>query len=274
MWKGIAWLMLLYGLLVSAAAIDAAEKQQGMGEMFASWQQNYAALKEHMEQDGIQPPHVARFDGHDPLAAVSSHATVAINDDGVQAWLDWTPDRQTAKLDLLGLLVSPGPPEANGLALRLRANYEGQVIIGVMEADGSSYMVFPERLELDWTQYEMPLDALVLSDDSEDENGQLDVDQVDTVLIGYLEVSARGEVDAEQRVISIDDVFFREFHDNPLFPDFQRGPGPDGMGGPGGPPPGAGMEGERPRDRMRERIKDRLEGGEASDMKPSGDADG
>ncbi|MEZ5339360.1 MAG: hypothetical protein R3F46_14005 [bacterium] len=29
MWKGLAWLMLLYGLLATAAAVDAGDKQKG-----------------------------------------------------------------------------------------------------------------------------------------------------------------------------------------------------------------------------------------------------
>ena len=251
MWKGLAWLMLLYGLLATAAAVDAGDRQRGLQEMFTSWQQANQALRERTESAGINPAPVLRFDGHDPLVAVSGAAEAVVVDDGENAWLEWTPDRNQARLDLLGLLIAAGRPGDNGLALRLNANYKGQVIIGVMESDGSSYMVFPERLPGDWTSYEFPLDTMELGDDSEDENGRLDPEQVDMVLIGYLDVQDGGQGEAESRVISVDDVMLGSFRDNPLFPDFRPGAGgPDGPAGPGGP------EGRRPRDVLRERISE------------------
>ncbi|MCB1218031.1 hypothetical protein KDL44_11600 [bacterium] len=274
MWKGLAWLMLLYGLLATAAAVDAGDKQKGLNEMLGSWTTSFAELKERMAADGIEAPPMQRFEGHDPLAAASSGASLEISEDGNESWLDWTPARGRAQLDLLGLMLRPGPPDANGLALELRGSYTGQVVIGVLERDGSNYTVFPERLETDWTGYEIPLDVLTLGDDSEDENERLDVEQIEAVIIGYIDLPERGKEEGP-RVISIDNLNFRRFRDNPLFPDFERGPalgeggagpggGPgmrDGAGGPGmgegeGPLPG---EGQRPRDRLREKLKQRRE---------------
>ncbi|MCB1188689.1 hypothetical protein KDL29_16130 [bacterium] len=273
MWKGIAWLMLLYGLLVTAAVVDAGDKKQGLAQMFSSWQQNYAALKERMQADGIEAPPVARFDGHDPLVAISGKATTELMDDGQEGWLEWTPDRETAPIDLLGLMLRPGPPDANALAMDMRASYDGQVVVGVMERDGSSYTVFPERLEREWTHYEFPLVLMTLSDDSEDENGQLDVDQLESVLIGYLDTKQGTTAEDGPRVIEIDEVHFQRVSDNPMFPDFRPGMGEGGPGGgpgrrngeegPGmgqgdGPPPGQGRQ--RPRERLRDRIDQRQEG--------------
>jgi hypothetical protein len=261
MWKGLSWLMLLYGLLVTAAAMDVGDKQKGMAAMFGSWMQNYTEMKERAAADGIAPPHIARFDGVQPWAAVSEGASLELQDDGSNAWLDWTPRRGSSPIDLLGILLSPGPPDANGLALRIRANYDGQIVVGVMEEDGSSYNIFPEPLELQWTQYEFPLDGLTLSDDSEDENGQLDVEQVDTVLLAYLDMQDGVVRDAETRVISVDDVHFRLIRDNPLFPDFD-GPGGGAGNGMDDPPPDGQMPRERMKGRLKERIKDRMDGGE------------
>ena len=257
MWKGIAWLMLLYGLLATAVVVDSGDRQKGMQAMFGSWQQNYAALRQRCEAEGILPPHVANFERFEPLVALSGKASMDIADDGQNAWLDWTPDRASAPLDLLGIMLEPGPPDANALSFRMRANYDGQVIVGVMERDGSSYTVFPESLEADWTHYEFALDSLNLSEDSEDENGHVDVEQLDTVLVGYLNTKAGTPRDAENRVISIDDVLFKHIGDNPLFPDFEPGPGmgrpPDGAEGPMRP-------GERMRGRIRDKIDERRNG--------------
>lgn len=259
MWKSIAWLMLVYGLFATAVAVDAGDKQRGMGAMYTGWQRNYEALKQRMERNGIQPPPVARFTGHDPLAACSANAMLEAQSDGNMAWLDWNPDRSTAKLDLLAIMLSPGPPEANALQLRMRANYEGQLVIGVMEEDGSSYVVFPERIGTDWTDYQIPLGVLTLSEESEDENGQLDMDQIESVLLGYLELPAAGPQDPEVRVISIAEVLFRPVHDNPLFPDFR--PGQRRQDGPSPGRPGM----QRPRGEMRERMKERIEGSQTGE---------
>lgn len=261
MWKGLSCLMLIYGLLVTAAAMDVGDKQKGMAAMFGSWQRNYTQMKEQAAAEGIAPPHIARFEEMEPWAAISDGASLELMDDGANAWLDWTPNRATSPIDLLGILLSPGPQDANGLALRLRANYDGQIVVGVMERDGSSYNIFPEPLELQWTQYEFPLDGLTLSDDSEDENGQLDVEQVDTVLLAYLDMQDGVVQDAPTRVISIDDVHFRRILDNPLFPDFDGPGGPDRRGGPDGEMRESEAGRMRPGERIREKIRDRMDEG-------------
>ncbi|MEZ5339359.1 MAG: hypothetical protein R3F46_14000 [bacterium] len=71
-----------------------------------------------------------------------------IQEDGDESWLDWTPARGRAQLDPLGLMLRPGPPDANGLALETARSYNGQVGGDRGRAGAGwqqSYTVFPER---------------------------------------------------------------------------------------------------------------------------------
>ncbi len=72
-----------------------------------------------------------------------------------------------------------------GRALRARfqADRSTLVVVGLVEADGSTYQSAIEAESGEWQEAEAPFDRLTLSGESSDENGRLDLDQVRMLFI-------------------------------------------------------------------------------------------
>lgn len=72
----------------------------------------------------------------------------------------------------------------NGITVRLRTDTTTIIVLGLAEADGSVYMYTIQMPTAEWYTANIPYPTFTLSDDSKDENGFLDLDQVVTIIIG------------------------------------------------------------------------------------------
>ncbi len=113
---------------------------------------------------------------------------------------------------LLGLMSNPGPaPLEETTRLRLSVMTEKKItlLIGLKEDDESEYNVMvPVEPADDFTVVEFALADFALSDDSGDENGQLDIEQVSEFSIA--DVSFMAGEPAGYNTLWIDDILFIE----------------------------------------------------------------
>ena len=120
-------------------------------------------------------------------------------------------------------------PAARSIRFSLKTMEPTNMEYGVIEADGSTYQGLCYVPGGAWQQIALDLSELVLAQDSEDENGQLDVDQINEVFVGDL-ANLPGEVGEAlgqkmgQQTLWLDDV--------KLSPDIA--PSRAGAAGPGG----------------------------------------
>jgi hypothetical protein len=84
-------------------------------------------------------------------------------------------------------------PGAQSVRFSLKTMEPTNVVYGVQEADGSTYQSFCHVPGAAWQHIALNLGDLILAQDSNDENGQLDVDQINAVLVGDL-ANLPGEV--------------------------------------------------------------------------------
>jgi hypothetical protein len=113
---------------------------------------------------------------------------------------------------ILGILTAPTGPDLTGLTcLRvwLMSEVEATVIISMKERDGSEYTQFIELAAGDELQpYEFDLASFTLSDDSQDENGRLDLTQVKELSIA--DVSVLSGKTVPTNTLWLDDLTFIE----------------------------------------------------------------
>lgn len=101
-----------------------------------------------------------------------------VNEAGRRALqLDWVPEtgESWALVGVKGLTVQGRP---RSLAFSFRAEGITPVMFSVSEADGSTYQGYCYTPGGRWHDLLVDLDELMLADDSEDENGRLNVDQI------------------------------------------------------------------------------------------------
>lgn len=86
------------------------------------------------------------------------------------------------------LTVAPVSLHSRARSLRLSVKLEGRspVMYGVREADGSSYQGYLYSPGGVWHDLAVDLDELMLAEGSEDENGRLDVHQIDAISVADL----------------------------------------------------------------------------------------
>ncbi|HSV73712.1 MAG TPA: LamG-like jellyroll fold domain-containing protein [Chthonomonadales bacterium] len=82
-----------------------------------------------------------------------------------------------------GVARTVGGAGGAGVRTWLRASHAATLVLGLIERDGSAYMLPVPLLPLTWKRVEAPYSAFRLSDDSRDENGGLDPDQVGRLVI-------------------------------------------------------------------------------------------
>lgn len=70
-----------------------------------------------------------------------------------------------------------------GIRLRAKTDTPTTLVVGCIERDGSSYMRTLQTRAGEWVRFEAAFNTLTLSDDSRDENGALDLEQVANVVI-------------------------------------------------------------------------------------------
>ena len=106
-----------------------------------------------------------------------------VNERGRRALqLDWVPKTGEgwALVGVKGLTVERRP---RSLAFSFMAEGITPVMFGVSEADGSTYQGYCYTPGGRWHDLLVDLDELMLADDSEDENGRLNVDQIAELII-------------------------------------------------------------------------------------------
>jgi hypothetical protein len=177
-YKWLAVAALIYGL-IAAAAIVAPRTMLTVAAL------DLAALGQDWRESG---PPIPFYDfeapGPLPLTRPEGSAEVVPVGGGNHV-LRWEPPADVP-LAFLGLPLSAPEPTTEALAVRLRSEPPAQLIVGLREEDGSAYIT-----ELpagpDWQTHLIPLADMQPAPRTQDENGQLDVDQVTAVFI------ARGE---------------------------------------------------------------------------------
>lgn len=95
--------------------------------------------------------------------------------------LAWTALEGRLALLELGPVALDGRPRSLSLSIRLSS--PSPVMYGVREADGSEYQGYMYSPGGIWHDLAVDLDELMLSEVAEDENGRLDVNQVDAIVV-------------------------------------------------------------------------------------------
>lgn len=94
------------------------------------------------------------------------------------------------------------------LDLFLKTSHDGTWVVSLEEKDGSRYQKMVELKSADgWKSFSFPLSEFTLADDSQDDNGKLDPDQIKQIGIADLS-SLLGGGEAEEVRLSVDQVQF------------------------------------------------------------------
>jgi hypothetical protein len=84
---------------------------------------------------------------------------------------------------LPGLVHPVGGLAGRGVRVWLKTDTAATLVLGLIERDGSAYMHVVQTLPGEWLRVEAPFTSFHLSEDSKDENGRLDLEQVGTLVI-------------------------------------------------------------------------------------------
>jgi len=97
--------------------------------------------------------------------------------------------------------------KATTLDLALKCSHDGTFFVAIEEKDGSRYNMKVDLLLGDWKSFSWPLSAFTLADDSQDENGKLDPDQIKQITVVDA-TQLLGSNEADQVHLWIDQVLF------------------------------------------------------------------
>ena len=142
-------------------------------------------------------------------------AAVAVDADaspgGGRQSLKMTYTRKAAKIQgLLRNLEKVDVKKATGLELALKTSQDGTFMVSVQEKDGSRYQKMVELKAADgWKKFSWAFKDLALADDSQDENGKLDADQIKEISLADITPVLPGcaGIGAEA-VLRVDEVRF------------------------------------------------------------------
>ena len=112
--------------------------------------------------------------------------TLTLTDDPAQVKVGKRALRAHYRIEprkLPGLVRSVDGLVGTGVRVWLKTDTAAMVVLGLVERDGSSYMHAVRTLPGEWLHMEARFAAFGLSDDSKDENGRLDLEQVGTLVI-------------------------------------------------------------------------------------------
>lgn len=101
--------------------------------------------------------------------------------------------------------VNLGKPAT--LDLAVKCSHDGTFFVSLEEKDGSRYNKKVDLLLGDWKSFSWPLSEFTLADDSQDENGKLDPDQIKQISIADA-TQLLGSNEADQVHLWIDQVLF------------------------------------------------------------------
>ena len=150
-----------------------------------------------------ETPRVNLFDA--PLAVDADAAP-----GGGKQSLRMTYTRQAAKIQgLMRNLEKVDLKKATGLEIPLRTSHDGTFMVSIQEKDGSRYQQMVELKAADgWKKLSLAFTALKLADDSQDENGKLDADQIKEISLADLTPALPGAVLGVENVLRVDEVRF------------------------------------------------------------------
>lgn len=97
--------------------------------------------------------------------------------------------------------------KATTLDLALKCSHDGTFFVAIEEKDGSRYNMKVDLLLGDWKSFSWPLSGFTLADDSQDENGKLDPDQIKQITVVDA-TQLLGSNEADQVHLWIDQVLF------------------------------------------------------------------
>jgi hypothetical protein len=151
-----------------------------------------------------ETPRVNLFDA--PLAIDADAAP-----EGGKRSMKMTYTRQAAKIQgLIRDVEKVDLKKATGLELALKTSHDGTFIVSVKEKDESRYQAMFELKAADgWKKLSYPFTTLAKADDSTDENGKLDADQIKEVSIADVTTLLGGGAGAGvEAVLRVDEVRF------------------------------------------------------------------
>jgi len=148
-------------------------------------------------------PRVNLFDA--PLA-VDSEAGPG----GGKRSLRMTYARQVGKIQgLIRNLEKVDLRKATGLDLSLKTARDGTFLVSIQEKGGARYQQVVElRAAEGWKKLSLAFTAFKLAEDSHDENGKLDADQIKEISLADLSAVLPGAVPGVENVLRVDDVRF------------------------------------------------------------------
>jgi hypothetical protein len=97
--------------------------------------------------------------------------------------------------------------KAASLELALKTSHDGTFIVTIEEKDGSRYNKKVDLLLGDWKSFSWKLSDFTLAEDSQDENGKLDADQIKQVSIADV-TNLVGGGEADETHLWVDQVLF------------------------------------------------------------------
>src|SRR5262245_45897107 len=97
--------------------------------------------------------------------------------------------------------------KATTLDLALKASHDGTFYVSIEEKDGSRYNMKVDLLLGDWKSFSCKLSDFTLAEDTQDENGKLDPDQIKQITIADA-TQLLGSNEADQVHLWVDQVFF------------------------------------------------------------------
>jgi hypothetical protein len=97
--------------------------------------------------------------------------------------------------------------KATTLDLSLKSSHDGTFLVTLEEKDGSRYNKKVDLLLGDWKSFSWPLSEFTLAEDSQDENGKLDADQIKQITISDV-TTLLGAGEADQVHLWVDQVLF------------------------------------------------------------------
>ncbi len=93
--------------------------------------------------------------------------------------MDYTPLPKT----IAGVLHAAQGLTGQGVRVRIKTATSAMLVLGLAERDGSNYMHVIQTAGGKWQLFDVRINSFTLSDDSSDENGKLDVDQIATLIV-------------------------------------------------------------------------------------------
>jgi len=127
---------------------------------------------------------VTGWDVTDPASQITStdDANVIREEDNGVLEFSFTPDKATMSAIVCG--VPAGLTAARSIQFFAKTTDQTMVMVALVEADGSNYSTGFTSLVDRWQEVSFNLSGFTLGEDSTDENGQLDPEQVSAIMIG------------------------------------------------------------------------------------------